>query len=198
MYRLLIYRSSSQRTALQIHFLAVPQCNSRCRDGNTTTATATQLQWSMNAALAIWSKASKAQFKRVITELHVFPSITSVYFHIWVSAFHDPSWKWYDGQAFAWEFIYLKVGWGLITRTLENTDEKAYFSKAVHACDTCMHASVHRPRLHQLHSMILMKNGTNHLGLLRDWPRQRYALMSQESQCRAPEVMDQNKTMVKP
>ncbi len=38
MYRLLIYRSSMQRTAHQGHFLAVPQCSSRCRDGNTTTA----------------------------------------------------------------------------------------------------------------------------------------------------------------
>ncbi len=39
MYRLLIYRSSTQRTAPQVHFLAVPQCSSRRRDGNTTTAT---------------------------------------------------------------------------------------------------------------------------------------------------------------
>ncbi len=39
MYRLLIYRSSMQRTAPQVHFLAVLQCSSRCRDGNTTTAT---------------------------------------------------------------------------------------------------------------------------------------------------------------
>ncbi len=39
MYRLLIYRSSTQHTAPQVHFLAVPQCSSRRRDGNTTTAT---------------------------------------------------------------------------------------------------------------------------------------------------------------
>ncbi len=41
MYRLpvLIYRSSAQLTALEVHFLAVPQCSSRHRDGNTTTAT---------------------------------------------------------------------------------------------------------------------------------------------------------------
>ncbi len=34
MYRLLIYRS-----ALQVHFLAVPQCSSQRRDGNAATAT---------------------------------------------------------------------------------------------------------------------------------------------------------------
>ena len=39
MYRLLIYRSSTQRTASHVHFRAVPQCSSRCRDGSTTTAT---------------------------------------------------------------------------------------------------------------------------------------------------------------
>ncbi len=39
MDRLLIYRSSTQRTSPQVHFLAVPQCSSRHRDGNTTTAT---------------------------------------------------------------------------------------------------------------------------------------------------------------
>ncbi len=39
MYRLLIYHSSTQRTALQVFSLAVPQCSSRRRDGNTTTAT---------------------------------------------------------------------------------------------------------------------------------------------------------------
>ncbi len=39
MYRLLIYRSSMQRTAPQGHFLAVPQCSIRRRDGNSTTAT---------------------------------------------------------------------------------------------------------------------------------------------------------------
>ena len=32
-------RSSTQRTAPQVHFLEVPQCCSRHRDGNTTTAT---------------------------------------------------------------------------------------------------------------------------------------------------------------
>ncbi len=39
MYQLLIYRSSTQRTAPQVHLFAVPQCSSRRRDGNTTTAT---------------------------------------------------------------------------------------------------------------------------------------------------------------
>ena len=39
MYRLLIYRSSTQWTSPQLHFLAVPQCSSRHRDGNTTAAT---------------------------------------------------------------------------------------------------------------------------------------------------------------
>ena len=34
-----IYRSSTQRTAHQVHFLAVPQCSSRRRDWNTATAT---------------------------------------------------------------------------------------------------------------------------------------------------------------
>ena len=38
MYWLLMYHSSMQQTALQVHFLAVPQCSSLCRDGNTTTA----------------------------------------------------------------------------------------------------------------------------------------------------------------
>ncbi len=39
MYRLLIYCSSMQRTAPQFHFLAVPQCSSRHRDGNATSTT---------------------------------------------------------------------------------------------------------------------------------------------------------------
>ena len=39
MYRLLIYRSSTQCTAPQGYFLAVSQCSSQRRDGNTTTAT---------------------------------------------------------------------------------------------------------------------------------------------------------------
>ncbi len=39
MYRLHIYRRSMQRTAPQVNFLAVRQCSSRRRDGNTTTAT---------------------------------------------------------------------------------------------------------------------------------------------------------------
>ena len=39
MYQLLIYRSSTQSTAPQVHFLAVPQCSSRHRDENMTTAT---------------------------------------------------------------------------------------------------------------------------------------------------------------
>ncbi len=39
MYQLLIYLSSTQHTAPQVHFLAVPQCSSWRRDGNTTTAT---------------------------------------------------------------------------------------------------------------------------------------------------------------
>ncbi len=39
MYRSHIYRSSTQSTALQVHFLAVLQCSSRRRDRNTTTAT---------------------------------------------------------------------------------------------------------------------------------------------------------------
>ncbi len=39
MYRLHIYHSSTQRTAPQVHFLAVPQCSSRRIDGNTTAAT---------------------------------------------------------------------------------------------------------------------------------------------------------------
>ena len=39
MYRLHIYCSSMQRIVPQVHFLAVMQCSSRCRDGNTTTAT---------------------------------------------------------------------------------------------------------------------------------------------------------------
>ena len=38
MYRLHIYCSSTQRTAPQVHFLAVLQCSGRCRDGNTATA----------------------------------------------------------------------------------------------------------------------------------------------------------------
>ncbi len=38
MHRLLIYRGSTQRTAPEVHFLAVAQCSSRRRDGNTTTA----------------------------------------------------------------------------------------------------------------------------------------------------------------
>ena len=51
-YRLLIYRSSTQRTAPQVHFLAVPQ---RSIVGAETEIrplllTATQLQWTMNAA----------------------------------------------------------------------------------------------------------------------------------------------------
>ena len=39
MYRLLIYRSPTLRPAAQVHFPGVPQCSSRCRDGNTTTVT---------------------------------------------------------------------------------------------------------------------------------------------------------------
>ena len=39
MHRLLIYRGSTQRTAPEVHSLAVAQCSSRRRDGNTTTAT---------------------------------------------------------------------------------------------------------------------------------------------------------------
>ena len=39
MYRLLIYCSSTQCTVPQVHFHAVPQCSSRCRDVNMTTAT---------------------------------------------------------------------------------------------------------------------------------------------------------------
>ncbi len=59
MYRLLVYRSSTQCTALQVHFLAVPQWRSRHRDGNTTTATyhnavAVQCRSTMNA-LSFWT-----------------------------------------------------------------------------------------------------------------------------------------------
>ena len=39
MYRLLIYRISTQPTVSQDHILAVPQCSSRRKDGNMTTAT---------------------------------------------------------------------------------------------------------------------------------------------------------------
>ncbi len=39
MYILLIYRSSTQRTAPEVHFLAVTQFSSQCRDRNMTTAT---------------------------------------------------------------------------------------------------------------------------------------------------------------
>ncbi len=39
MYRLHIYRNSTQHTIPHVHFLAVPQCSSQRRDGNTTTAT---------------------------------------------------------------------------------------------------------------------------------------------------------------
>ncbi len=38
MYPLHIYHSSMQHTELKVHSLAVPQCSSRCRDGNMTTA----------------------------------------------------------------------------------------------------------------------------------------------------------------
>ncbi len=38
-YQLLIYHSSTQCPAHQVHFLAVPQWSSQCRHRNTTTAT---------------------------------------------------------------------------------------------------------------------------------------------------------------
>ena len=51
MYQLLIYHSSTQYTAPQVHFLAVLQCRSRRRpEIRPVQLTATQLQWTMKAA----------------------------------------------------------------------------------------------------------------------------------------------------
>ncbi len=57
-YRLHIYRSSTQRNAPQVHFLAVPQCSSRRRDGNTTTATyRNAVAVDYERTLSLWEKA---------------------------------------------------------------------------------------------------------------------------------------------
>ncbi len=62
-HRLLIYHSSTQHSAPQVQFLAVLQCSSRRRDGNTTTATYhscsrlwTQLKAWVILILYIWSE----------------------------------------------------------------------------------------------------------------------------------------------
>ncbi len=53
MYRLLIYHSSMQRTEPRVHFLAVPQLVGAEAEIRPLQLTATQLQWTMNAALLL-------------------------------------------------------------------------------------------------------------------------------------------------
>ncbi len=82
MYRLLIHRSSTHHTEPQLHFLAVLQCSSWYRSGNTITTTANYckadaldyeqtfrpLQSLYPVDLEVWSKlAQRARIKR--TEL---------------------------------------------------------------------------------------------------------------------------------
>ncbi len=66
-YRLLIYRSWTQRSEPGVHFFAVPQCKSRRRDGNTTTATyrstdAVDYERSLRARTALECNESQMRF----------------------------------------------------------------------------------------------------------------------------------------
>ncbi len=72
-------RSSTQRTAPQIHFVAVPQCSSWCRDGNSITAT------HLNSATCsgVWTMLHCHNFFRVHTPLSLIMDTRIVYPRVW-------------------------------------------------------------------------------------------------------------------